>query len=195
MPTTFPPRPEVRRDPAPGRPAWFTPEQLDRRRSLGLPPDTLVVAAMLDDRPALPGAPGASLVGYVAVTAEGAVLVLHGGPEVEAWGSPDLAAAIAEELGASWADVRVRPGPWGACRVGGAVLADRMRLAAARAREMLKAAAADAWGLPSAAGLGAVCSTVTDGVRARSFASLAADAAGRAVPPSPGLLRAGAHGR
>lgn len=141
---------------------------------------------------------GTALGGYVVVAPDGTITILFGGAEMGQGGSTGLAQAVAEELGAAWADITVQSAPVGGSFPTGPVwltggsssirshLKD-MRTAGAQAREMLKAAAAQTWGLSDTTNLVAVNSTIKNTVtnQVATFASLATVAATMPVPASP----------
>lgn len=202
---------------APRQPASLLDSALDatltRRRFLG-GAGALAVAFALGPRVALganqPPAgddpSGTPVGGWVVVAPSGAVTLLYGGAEMGQGTSTGLAQAMAEELGARWSDVVVQNAPVGAgwqtgapWTTGGSSGITRhiaaMRTAGAQAREMLKAAAADAWGLPDTSTLVAIDSTIRNTYTGQSlpFAQLAGAAAAKPVPANPPLLRSGQY--
>ncbi len=184
---------------------------LSRRRFLG-GAGALAVAFALSPRATLAATQpragddpaGTPVGGWVVVAADGTITILYGGAEMGQGTSTGLAQAMAEELGARWSDIAVQNAPVGASwttgvpwTTGGSSGITRhiaaMRVAGAQAREMLKAAAADAWGLPDTSNLITIDSTVRNTWTGLSlpFAQLAAVAATKPVPASPALLRTG----
>lgn len=186
---------------------------ISRRRFLG-GAGALVIAIAAGPRAALAATQpkagedpnGTPVGGWVVIAADGTITLLYGGAEMGQGTSTGLAQALAEELGAKWSDVVVQNAPVGASWTTGAPWTTggssgitrhiaAMRTAGAQAREMLKAAAADAWGLADTSTLTAIDSTVRNTYTGQSltFAQLADPASRKPVPAAPPLLRTGQY--
>jgi isoquinoline 1-oxidoreductase beta subunit len=133
---------------------------------------------------------------FVHIAADGEVTIWCGRCEMGQGISTALPAAVADELEADWARVRVLQGDadkkYGSQATGGSrsinVMLEPMRQAGAAARQMLVAAAAQAWGLPFAE-----CYAENHLVRNRrddrslGYGELAERAAALPVPDRPAL--------
>jgi isoquinoline 1-oxidoreductase beta subunit len=148
-------------------------------------------------------APVNPLAAYVVITADDRVTLISSQFDMGQGSYHGIATLVLEELGARWDQTDVvggagNPGLYGNMAMGGAMQMtggsssmvsswERYRLAGAAAREMLVAAAAEAWSLPAAE------ITVADGRlthafgRSASFGELAERAAAMPVPAAPAL--------
>jgi isoquinoline 1-oxidoreductase beta subunit len=133
---------------------------------------------------------GAALSAYVHIDLDGTINIISKNPEIGQGVKTSLPMIIAEELDADWARVRVSQAPVDAARFSGQVAGGstatptnytQMRQIGAAARQMLIAAAAQAWNVPAAE-----CSTrpgeVVHGSKALGYGALAARAAALPAP-------------
>ena len=171
---------------------------------VGLRPEVASAAqeAATDSTPANP------LEGYILITPDNKVTVLSSQFDMGQGPYHGLATLVVEELGADWSQVEVTGAAgntklYGNLMWGGAVQGtggstsiatsfDRYRKAGAAAREMLKAAAAEEWGVPASQ------ISVSNGMlehgsgKSASFGDLAAKAATMQVPAQVALKDAAA---
>lgn len=131
--------------------------------------------------------------GWVRISTDGIVTILFGGAEMGQGALTGLAQAVAEELKVDWSMVRTEAAPASMSYLTGGSSAIRqnfrpMLIAGATAREMLIAAAAAQWGVPTTSCTavdGTVVDTTTNAVL--TYGELTEAAATMPVPANPPL--------
>jgi isoquinoline 1-oxidoreductase beta subunit len=149
---------------------------------------------------------GSQVGGWVMVAPTGVITILYGGTEMGQGSATGLTQAVAEELCAKWDDVVVQNAPLGPAWTTGTPWLTggssgirshiaAMRKAGAQAREMLKAAAADAWGVTDMTDLYCADSQVKrySTGQVAAYADLAVAAGRKPVPADPPILRTGQY--
>lgn len=170
--------------------------KLDRRQFLAATGGLLLAFTLNDSgRAALAGGtPPTTINGWIRIGTDESITVLIGSAEMGQGAYSGLAQIAAEELMVDWSRVSAAPVDAGRAWITGGSTSVRdhfqpMRIAGATAREMLIAAAAQTWGVPTThcrAVKGTVVNTATNAVL--TYGKLAPLAAKMPVPSNPPLV-------